>query len=145
MATPSGPTSPDIKTCCMETMGSPWASRGTAMILLLVYFAIRALFGENPGAPDGTKAMPSASPTFARRVALVMSNVPFPSGPRATSYQSPLGKETSLIVPAVEKFRGTTASDPTDEVTPNGDRKSTRLNSSHTVISYAVFCLKKKK
>src|SRR5947207_8641148 len=26
----------------------------------------------------------------------------------------------------------------------SGDRKSTRLNSSHTVISYAVFCLKKK-
>src|SRR5260221_9926905 len=28
---------------------------------------------------------------------------------------------------------------------PQRDRKSTRLNSSHTVISYAVFCLKKKK
>src|SRR5947207_5687745 len=28
---------------------------------------------------------------------------------------------------------------------PQEDRKSTRLNSSHTVISYAVFCLKKKK
>src|ERR1039457_6849250 len=28
---------------------------------------------------------------------------------------------------------------------PNTDRKSTRLNSSHLVISYAVFCLKKKK
>src|SRR5947207_5554492 len=28
---------------------------------------------------------------------------------------------------------------------PESDRKSTRLNSSHTVISYAVFCLKKKK
>src|SRR5438067_10176716 len=27
----------------------------------------------------------------------------------------------------------------------NGDRKSTRLNSSHVSISYAVFCLKKKK
>src|SRR5258708_8492728 len=27
----------------------------------------------------------------------------------------------------------------------NGDRKSTRLNSSHQIISYAVFCLKKKK
>src|SRR5947208_11180460 len=26
-----------------------------------------------------------------------------------------------------------------------GDRKSTRLNSSHQIISYAVFCLKKKK
>src|SRR5947207_8116053 len=29
--------------------------------------------------------------------------------------------------------------------TEGRDRKSTRLNSSHTVISYAVFCLKKKK
>src|SRR5256885_8640326 len=28
---------------------------------------------------------------------------------------------------------------------PERDRKSTRLNSSHLVISYAVFCLKKKK
>src|SRR2546426_8701150 len=28
---------------------------------------------------------------------------------------------------------------------PRRDRKSTRLNSSHLVISYAVFCLKKKK
>src|SRR5688500_19078015 len=29
-------------------------------------------------------------------------------------------------------------------VESHGDRKSTRLNSSHLVISYAVFCLKKK-
>src|SRR5258708_36563915 len=28
---------------------------------------------------------------------------------------------------------------------PASDRKSTRLNSSHQIISYAVFCLKKKK
>src|SRR2546426_9324291 len=39
---------------------------------------------------------------------------------------------------------------PTQSLGPNlvqnpGDRKSTRLNSSHLVISYAVFCLKKKK
>src|SRR5438552_11035590 len=35
-----------------------------------------------------------------------------------------------------------------EETTPedfHGDRKSTRLNSSHQIISYAVFCLKKKK
>src|SRR2546426_8057476 len=32
-----------------------------------------------------------------------------------------------------------------DEVVVVEDRKSTRLNSSHLVISYAVFCLKKKK
>src|SRR5437763_7921991 len=33
--------------------------------------------------------------------------------------------------------------DPANQV--RGDRKSTRLNSSHRCISYAVFCLKKKK
>src|SRR3989449_7837845 len=33
--------------------------------------------------------------------------------------------------------------DNVDQVSP-GDRKSTRLNSSHGYISYAVFCLKKK-
>src|SRR5437870_6321309 len=39
---------------------------------------------------------------------------------------------------------------PSDVISPCesiqfGDRKSTRLNSSHVAISYAVFCLKKKK
>src|SRR3712207_6868714 len=34
---------------------------------------------------------------------------------------------------------------PRRERHPAGDRKSTRLNSSHANISYAVFCLKKKK
>src|SRR3712207_8450706 len=33
----------------------------------------------------------------------------------------------------------------TEPVDPKRDRKSTRLNSSHANISYAVFCLKKKK
>src|SRR5688572_32636890 len=32
-----------------------------------------------------------------------------------------------------------------DDPLPEEDRKSTRLNSSHSQISYAVFCLKKKK
>src|SRR2546426_4850817 len=35
--------------------------------------------------------------------------------------------------------------EPTIGLDPKQDRKSTRLNSSHLVISYAVFCLKKKK
>src|SRR5438876_7668172 len=34
---------------------------------------------------------------------------------------------------------------PPVELDGDGDRKSTRLNSSHPSISYAVFCLKKKK
>src|SRR5688500_19152208 len=33
--------------------------------------------------------------------------------------------------------------DPAGDVVEVGDRKSTRLNSSHLVISYAVFCMKK--
>src|SRR5947208_11312951 len=32
-----------------------------------------------------------------------------------------------------------------EQANPKTDRKSTRLNSSHQIISYAVFCLKKKK
>src|SRR5437762_7350746 len=40
------------------------------------------------------------------------------------------------------RFGGITAS---GEMSSRSDRKSTRLNSSHRCISYAVFCLKKKK
>src|SRR2546426_609970 len=40
---------------------------------------------------------------------------------------------------------GATAHQGEDHVPETQDRKSTRLNSSHLVISYAVFCLKKKK
>src|SRR5438034_7497881 len=45
---------------------------------------------------------------------------------------------------AVEQH-GMLADNVFENVPNDGDRKSTRLNSSHTVISYAVFCLKKKK
>src|SRR5256885_5742481 len=40
---------------------------------------------------------------------------------------------------------GVVAPAPAPARSPGPDRKSTRLNSSHLVISYAVFCLKKKK
>src|SRR5690606_40308556 len=42
-------------------------------------------------------------------------------------------------------FPQPTTSDPPTGQRPPQDRKSTRLNSSHVKISYAVFCLKKKK
>src|SRR3712207_7612609 len=46
------------------------------------------------------------------------------------------------LVPDFIALRG----DPSDGIPgAKGDRKSTRLNSSHANISYAVFCLKKKK
>src|SRR5258708_23067851 len=46
-----------------------------------------------------------------------------------------------FILIALLAFLGTGA----DLLQPLIDRKSTRLNSSHQIISYAVFCLKKKK
>src|SRR5438132_9062763 len=52
------------------------------------------------------------------------------------------------VFPGSARGSGTRASDsafPESSFRRARDRKSTRLNSSHTVISYAVFCLKKKK
>src|SRR5699024_12866465 len=54
-------------------------------------------------------------------------------------------KGSNLVINGIEVVQG--ASEPT-YVTSNihdADRKSTRLNSSHVSISYAVFCLKQKK
>src|SRR4051794_16848219 len=95
------------------------------MMLLPVYFVTRTLLGGNPGEPGGTKAMPSAVPTFVCRVAELRANVPLASGTKSTLYQSPLGKEISFMLPAPEKPDGTKAIDPTDEVTPKGLRSVT--------------------
>src|SRR5438034_1533047 len=48
-----------------------------------------------------------------------------------------------LTAASISTSAAASSSKPSRAVPP--DRKSTRLNSSHTVISYAVFCLKKKK
>src|SRR5438874_10036725 len=45
----------------------------------------------------------------------------------------------------IEVFNKTTRQTPDTVIKVCRDRKSTRLNSSHVEISYAVFCLKKKK
>src|SRR2546430_14474410 len=57
------------------------------------------------------------------------------SGTATIARRSPLGltaRRVTLVSPAMAK-------------SATSDRKSTRLNSSHSQISYAVFCLKKKK
>src|SRR5262252_4487438 len=59
------------------------------------------------------------------------------SSPRAWTFRAPpRGSASGRSLPSDGRPRA---------AVPQEDRKSTRLNSSHTVISYAVFCLKKKK
>src|SRR5699024_11326951 len=73
-----------------------------------------------------------------------------------TNYDHPLAFGNDLLMDHVQAllknksvdkpvydYKRHTRSDETIRINP--DRKSTRLNSSHVSISYAVFCLKKKK
>src|SRR5436309_11653772 len=53
-------------------------------------------------------------------------------------------EETALEMEEVAQFQGPNET-AVEARARNRDRKSTRLNSSHVKISYAVFCLKKKK
>src|SRR5256885_8622400 len=67
---------------------------------------------------------------------------------RAQRLQAPVGRPVRQgheIVFAVRPVDGNGRSDRDRWTHFDEDRKSTRLNSSHLVISYAVFCLKKKK
>src|SRR2546430_9219801 len=63
------------------------------------------------------------------------------------SFQMPFspGTRPKLTVPSARRGVGSEAAGlPRPRPCAGGDRKSTRLNSSHSQISYAVFCLKKK-
>src|SRR2546430_8831412 len=62
--------------------------------------------------------------------------------PYTTLFRSVMGARCNDLVALHRRhrLRGTQQPQPSDR-----DRKSTRLNSSHSQISYAVFCLKKKK
>src|SRR5256885_8471455 len=66
--------------------------------------------------------------------------------PYTTLFRSALGRDLSLLH-GFEQGALRLGAGAVDLVGQQhlGDRKSTRLNSSHLVISYAVFCLKKKK
>src|SRR5256885_13090295 len=70
---------------------------------------------------------------------------------RSALFRSPVRRALDHARPARDRSRGPPpgAGADREEVRghpgPEKDRKSTRLNSSHLVISYAVFCLKKKK
>src|SRR5438034_1447310 len=64
--------------------------------------------------------------------------------PYTTLFRSGLPLERLRTESGIRRGAGS-QSDWRPALAAQADRKSTRLNSSHTVISYAVFCLKKKK
>src|SRR5690625_5865522 len=63
------------------------------------------------------------------------------SGSLVTPYVA--GQSFSEVPTQITSGRSETRPAPLPSVARRGDRKSTRLNSSHVAISYAVFCLKK--
>src|SRR2546426_6504933 len=65
--------------------------------------------------------------------------------PYTTLFRSPSVAGQSMMVAFAEMERGAALIASAIFWALVRDRKSTRLNSSHLVISYAVFCLKKKK
>src|SRR5690625_6569935 len=74
--------------------------------------------------PSSAAASPSSSPAPSSS-SVASSSSCAPSSPLAASSEASSSELTSVLLSAP-------------------DRKSTRLNSSHVAISYAVFCLKKK-
>src|SRR3712207_7167779 len=78
---------------------------------------------------------PCPDPTHSLATASTCTYTPAPNASGTDSFTYTVSDGTATATATV-----------TVTVTPvNEDRKSTRLNSSHANISYAVFCLKKKK
>src|SRR5258708_8256380 len=63
--------------------------------------------------------------------------------PYTTLFRSGLMRAKDLVTDALSRRADTIRIEPKGPQAVVTDRKSTRLNSSHQIISYAVFCLKK--
>src|SRR5256885_12906072 len=104
-------------------------------------------FLNDPATPElSPLPLPDALPIPARRAKLTLR----PSSPpgRATMPQTEHWARTRVRTCRELRrgawYRVTRATPAEGVLEVSRDRKSTRLNSSHLVISYAVFCLKKK-
>src|SRR5690606_40093387 len=96
---------------------------------------------------------PAISPLFPYTNALPIYDLRQPVHPRAAGPGAVFGRARPLV-PEPVRLRDAHPADagggqrppvPGRRAALAGDRKSTRLNSSHVKTSYAVFCLKKKK
>src|SRR5947209_12189870 len=112
--------------------------RETALVLLSFLAAGAALAQQNVAATnssarleDNSQQTRSASERGSRKDAKLFVGPNFASPSQTTETQNLHSTESeSSLITALVEWR---------------DRKSTRLNSSHANISYAVFCLKKKR
>src|SRR2546430_10080590 len=64
---------------------------------------------------------------------------------RSEAYNRLVAEVTRKLLPVLDNLNRALDAERSVETSESPDRKSTRLNSSHSQISYAVFCLKKKK
>src|SRR5690625_5427093 len=97
---------------------------------------MRANFGMHPGEVD----LPTFPPFALFDPALGMTTV-IP----VMDFTRPAKADPDMLVSLMETYGVTNVfGSPALMETLSRDRKSTRLNSSHVAISYAVFCLKKK-
>src|SRR2546422_5525853 len=69
----------------------------------------------------------------------------FRSSPRTAKALDVKTRKGSVVIAKTAGIESSAKSRSVVSTTMRADRKSTRLNSSHGYISYAVFCLKKKK
>src|SRR5258708_27177360 len=105
-------------------------------------------FFNDPAPPEiYTLSLPAAFPISHRAVAV--RAVSLPTGPPHPSPEeerrdTPAGYPELLEQAGARSGATTTGSLLRAALSRQLDRKSTRLNSSHQIISYAVFCLKKK-
>src|SRR3989454_625565 len=101
-----------------------------------------------PGIEDERRSVVGAHPPVGREQGLLLGDVGHAREHRGGALgemreqRAEVGRAADLLAPRRQPFGRHHARTPS-RAQRTGDRKSTRLNSSHLVISYAVFCLKK--
>src|SRR5689334_23571283 len=127
-----------VRCCARSTFHYFWYY-SCVLLCVLFFFFFQAEDGIRDGTVTGvqTCALPISLPQNQQASVLVFSSRPSPGAGSASTRGSgaPLRFEAGRLAIGWDRQPGAAAI----------DRKSTRLNSSHSSISYAVFCLKKKK
>src|SRR2546430_7946187 len=123
-----------------DSLKSLSRSRRQLAFIAAVVFVIALLTALTSNRPSSIRVLPKensmATPAFPENQALA---IPVPGSEDALKARTEAAQSLVSGGPRASYFP-TAPSDPRI-----ADRKSTRLNSSHSQISYAVFCLKKKK